>query len=112
LPGTQSCFLLPFAIDLSLRLCDCEGVERYADLPEGKFSEEPVPLVTFTVERARALAAAGRAARDAGLLARLANNAQQAKDAHAFAWVPELERAVAGLRADLDLPSRGALRPG
>jgi len=38
--------------------------------------------------------------------------AQQARDAHAFVWVPELERAAAGLRADLDSPSRGALRPG
>ncbi len=100
------------AIELSLRLGDWNNAERYADLLQAKFSEEPVPVVTFTVERARTLAAAGRGARDAGLLARLENIAQQARDAHAFVWVPELERAAVGLRADLDSQSRGALRPG
>jgi class 3 adenylate cyclase/tetratricopeptide (TPR) repeat protein len=100
------------AIDLSLRLCDWGGAEHYAELLESKFSEEPVPLVTFTVERARTLAAAGRGVHDAGLLARLENIAQQARDAHAYAWVPQLELAAAGLRADLDSLSRGALRPG
>jgi len=44
-----------------------------------------------------------------GLLARLESIAQQARDAHAFVWVPELELAAAGLRADLDSLSPGAL---
>lgn len=111
-PAHNHVFFYRPAIDLSLRLCDWEGAERYADLLENKFSEEPVPLVTFTVERARTLAAAGRGVRDAGLLARLEAIAQQARGAHAYAWVPELERAAAGLRTDLDSPPRGALRPG
>jgi hypothetical protein len=63
------------------------------------------------VERASTLAAAGRGVRDAGLLARLENIAQQARDAHAYAWVPELERAATALRADLDSLLRGAMRP-
>ena len=111
-PTHNHIFFYRRAIELSLRLGNWNNAERYADLLQAKFSEEPVPAVTFTVERARALAAAGRGARDAGLLARLENIAQQARDAHAFAWVPELERAAAGLRADLDSLSRGALRPG
>ncbi|MGH8768089.1 MAG: tetratricopeptide repeat protein [Burkholderiales bacterium] len=111
-PTHNHIFFYRSAIALSLRLGDWNDAERYADLLQGKFSEEPVPVVTFIVERARALAAAGRGARDAGLLARLENIAQQARHAHAFVWVPELERAAARLRADLDAPSRGALRPG
>ncbi|MEK6210243.1 MAG: hypothetical protein AABM64_07710 [Pseudomonadota bacterium] len=111
-PAHNHAFFYRPAIDLSLRLCDWEGAECYADLLETKVSEEPVPLVTFTVERARTLAAVGRGVRDAGLLARLENIAQQARDAHAYAWVPELELAAAGLRAELDSLSRGALRPG
>ncbi|MGH6631652.1 MAG: hypothetical protein ACREB3_18140, partial [Burkholderiales bacterium] len=111
-PTHNHIFFYRSAIALSLRLGDWNDAERYAHLLQGKFSEEPVPVVTFIVERARALAAAGRGARDAGLLARLENIAQQARYAHAFVWVPELERAAARLRADLDAPSRGALRPG
>jgi class 3 adenylate cyclase/tetratricopeptide (TPR) repeat protein len=111
-PAHNHVFFYRPAIDLSLRLGDWEGAERYADKLENKFSEEPVPLITFTVERARTLASAGRGVRDAGLLARLEHITQQARDAHAFAWIPELERAAAGLRADLDSLSRGALRPG
>jgi hypothetical protein len=85
-----------------LRLHDWKSAERYAELLEAKFSEEPIPLVTFTAERARTLVAAGRGVRDAGLLARLENIARQAKDAHAYAWVPQLELAVNRLRGDLD----------
>ena len=111
-PAHNHVFFYRPAIDLSLRLRDWEGAERYAELLESKFSEESVPLVTFTAERARALATAGRGVRDAGLLARLENIAKQARDAHAYALVPELERAAEGLRADPDSLSRGALRPG
>jgi tetratricopeptide (TPR) repeat protein len=105
-------FFYRSAIALSLRLGDWNDAERYADLLLASFSDGSVPFVTFVVERARALAAAGRGARDAGLLARLENIAQQARDAHALVWLPELERAAAEIRADLDAPSRGALRPG
>jgi tetratricopeptide (TPR) repeat protein len=101
-PGHNHVYFYRPAIDLSLRLFDWEGAERYADMLERKFSEEPVPLVTFTVARARALAAAGRGSRDPGLLTRLESIAQQARDAHAFFSVPELERAAAGLRSDLE----------
>ncbi len=97
-PAHNHVFFYRPAIDLSLRHRDWESAERYADLLESKFSEEPVPLVTFTVERARTLAAAGRGMHDASLLARLEKMAQQARDAHAFAWVPDLERAAAGLK--------------
>ncbi len=110
-PAHNHVFFYRPAIDLSLRLGGWEDAERYADLLESKFSEETVPLVTFTVERARTLAAAGRGVRDAALLARLENIAAQARDAHAYAWVPELERAATALRVDLDSLSRGALRP-
>jgi tetratricopeptide (TPR) repeat protein len=110
--GHNHFFFYRPAIDLSLRLHDWECAEHYADMLESKFSEEAVPLVAFTVERARTLAAAGRGTREPGLLARLENIAQQARDAHAFFAVPELERAAAGLRSDLDSASHGALRPG
>ncbi len=111
-PAHNHVFFYRPAIDLSLRLGDWERAERYADLLESKFSEESVPLVTFTVERARTLAAAGRGMRGPELLTRLESIAQQARDAHAYAWVPGLELAVERLRTDPDSRSRGALRPG
>jgi hypothetical protein len=111
-PAHNHMFFYRPAIDLALRLGEWEKAERYADLLAQKFSEEPVPLVTFTVERARALTAAGRGLCDAGLLARIESLARQARDAHAYAWVPQIELAAEGLRSNTNPSSSGALRPG
>jgi tetratricopeptide (TPR) repeat protein len=89
------------AIELSLRLGDWNNAERYADLLQAKFTEEPVPVVTFTVERARALAAAGRGVRDPALLTLLEKLGHKAKEARATVWVGAIEQAAARMRAEM-----------
>jgi tetratricopeptide (TPR) repeat protein len=89
------------AIELSLRLGDWDSAQRYAQAIEEKFSSEPVPIVTFTVQRARALIAAGRGQRDAALLASLEKLAREARDAHALVRVDALEKAAAKIREGL-----------
>ena len=87
------------AIELSLRLGDWTNAERYADALQAKFSEEPVPVVTFTVERARALAAAGRGVRDPALLASLEKLGREVRQARATVWIGAIEQAAARMRA-------------
>ncbi len=87
------------AIELSLRLGDWVSAERYASALEDRFGEEPVPVVTFTVARARALIAAGRGGREPQLLAQLEDLAGRAREARVMIWVEALDLAAERIRA-------------
>ncbi|HEX7954296.1 MAG TPA: adenylate/guanylate cyclase domain-containing protein, partial [Burkholderiales bacterium] len=89
------------AIELSLRLGDWDNAQRYAQAIEEKFCAEPVPIVTFTVQRAHALIAAGRGGRDPALLASLERLASEAREGYASIWAGALEQAAARLRAQI-----------
>ncbi len=56
-------------------------------------------MVTFTVERARALAAAGRGVRDPALLASLEKLGREVRQARATVWIGAIEQAAARMRA-------------
>ncbi|HVY07462.1 MAG TPA: tetratricopeptide repeat protein [Burkholderiales bacterium] len=98
-PVHNHLFFYRSAIELSLGTGDWDAAARFADALEASFSEEPVPGVTFSVERARALVAAGRGGRDPALLATLEKLARDARDAHAIVSVGALDRAAARMKA-------------
>ena len=87
-------FYLP-AADTALEIGDWEAAERYAAALEDYVADEPIGLVMFVAERARALASVGRGQRDPAVMSQLQKLKNRAEDMGFATAVPAIERALA-----------------
>jgi tetratricopeptide (TPR) repeat protein len=82
------------AIEVSLKIGDWEGVERYAVALEDYTRPEPLPWCDLFIARGRALAAFGRGQSDGEVLAELGRLRGQAERAGILTAIPGLDAAL------------------
>lgn len=100
-PVHNHVFFYRNAIELFLHAADWDTAERYAATLDSLFREEAVPVATFIANRAHALIAVGRGARDSTLLATLEKLAQEARNARSVIWAGALDQAATRIRAQV-----------
>ncbi len=100
-PSHNHAYFYRHAIDGSLQKGERDRAEELAGRLEQSFSSEPVPVVTFTIERARALIAVGRGQRDRALLDLLMKLEDQARTSGATVWIPSFSQAAEAVQANL-----------
>lgn len=85
------------AIQVALNTEDWAGVQRYADRLTEFTRAEPLPWVTFFVDRGRALAEFGRGKRDDATIKELQRLRGQAEDMRLKVAIPALEKVLASI---------------